>query len=68
MDPQQLFVVSTLSRHTIANEVGVEPTDPRLTDEFCQRVANETYEVESLFTGSEAAIEEMYESFSHELS
>ena len=46
-DPNQLFVVSTLSRADIAEALEVEPTDKRLTDEYCQGYANRFYEHEA---------------------
>jgi len=70
MDSNQLFVVSTVSRETIAEKLTVEPTDPRLTDEFCQRVANGLHKIECRF-GSESQDEaevELFESFAAELN
>lgn len=50
-DPNQLFVVSTVSRADIAEALEVEPTDERLTDEYCQGYADRFYEYEAKTAG-----------------
>lgn len=54
LDPSQKFVVSTISRQDIAEFIepytdggSVDPTDQRLTDEFCEEYAKGLYQVES---------------------
>ena len=54
LDPSQKFVVSTISREDIVGfiepytgEVSVDPTDPRLSDEFCEEYANGLYQIET---------------------
>lgn len=51
-DPNQLFVISTISRQEIArllSEIGgleIAEDDDRLTDDFCKRFAEEMYAAE----------------------
>lgn len=54
LDPEQKFVVSVISRKDIAEWIqphtvtgSVDPTDHRLTDEFCGEYANGLYQVET---------------------
>jgi len=51
LDPDELFVVSTVSRKTIAGDLGavmegsIEPDSPRLTDRFCRLAASRLHDV-----------------------
>ena len=69
MDPDQLFVVSTVSRKDIAEAVNVTPDDPRLSDRFCERYAKNLYEVECLFESEylDDAVEELNQAVEEEL-
>lgn len=53
-DPKQLFIVSTISREGIAEELStvmddgaIAPDDPRLTDAFCEEYAAGLYAIEA---------------------
>lgn len=55
MDQDKLFVISTIDRAGIAEELNVyredpdnqiSANDPRLTDEFCQKIADKLHELD----------------------
>jgi hypothetical protein len=64
MDQDQLFVISAINRKGIADnfnvflDVGLHPTDPRLTDELCQAYADGLSSMDS-----ELEYEEFHEAF-----
>ena len=41
MDPNELFVVSRISRKDIAENLWLEPNDPRLTNALCEEYSEE---------------------------
>jgi hypothetical protein len=65
LDPSQKFVVSVVRRKDIAEFIepytkggSVDPTDSRLTDEFCEEYANGLYLVETDTIGMSEDIQE----------
>ena len=68
MDPNKLFVVSRITRAGIAENLDLDPNDPRLTDELCEKYAHELGNVHG--TDEDELCEEMAENFreTHNLS
>ena len=61
-DPNQLFTVSTVSRSDIADFMGVDVSDPRLTASFCQTFANAMLKYDEASKDDDHFYEEVVES------